>query len=119
MPATTSRRGPVACQLRRFRAHREEVTQPPAHHDVRTEVGRRHVVSQPWKCQHTQTRQLFQTASTRSLADPLPLLCSMAGEVQHDFASFHDISAVDADGTEVKMSKFRGKTVLVCNVACK
>ena len=43
----------------------------------------------------------------------------MAGEVQHDFASFHDISAVDADGTEVKMSKFRGKTVLVCNVACK
>ena len=53
------------------------------------------------------------------MADPLPLLCSMAGEVQHDFTSFHDISAVDADGAEVKMAKFRGKTVLVCNVACK
>ena len=25
------------------------------------------------------------------MADPLPLLCSMAGEVQHDFTSFHDI----------------------------
>jgi glutathione peroxidase-family protein len=44
---------------------------------------------------------------------------SLAGEVEHKFASFHDITAVDIDGTEVSMSKFKGKTLLICNVACK
>ena len=80
----------------------------------------------------TQTRRQFLFTSTAAtVAMPQLLLANknpkqtIIGEgehryeVQHDFASFHDISAVDADGAEVKMSKFRGKTVLVCNVACK
>ena len=44
---------------------------------------------------------------------------SLAGEVEHSFTSFHDVTAVDVDGSAVSMSQFKGKTLLVCNVACK
>ena len=32
---------------------------------------------------------------------------------------FHDLSAKDIDGNDVAFSKFKGKVVLVTNVACK
>ena len=34
-------------------------------------------------------------------------------------AGFHDLSAKDIDGNDVAFSKFKGKVVLVTNVACK
>ena len=34
-------------------------------------------------------------------------------------SGFHDLSAKDIDGNDVAFSKFKGKVVLVTNVACK
>ena len=41
-------------------------------------------------------------------------------DVSHNFASFHDISAVPIEGGEpIQMSRYRGKVCIVANVACK
>lgn len=44
---------------------------------------------------------------------------SLSGEVKHAFPSFHAISAVDIDGANVDMSRYRGKVLVVANVASK
>jgi glutathione peroxidase len=33
--------------------------------------------------------------------------------------SFHELSAKDIDGNDVSFDKFKGKVVLITNVACK
>jgi hypothetical protein len=53
------------------------------------------------------------------------MLGFIAGKVQgsdnlkHDYKSFYELSADDIDGNKVDFSEYKGKVVLVVNVASK
>tara|TARA_R110002050_G_scaffold192475_1_gene327423 strand:+ start:512 stop:679 length:168 start_codon:yes stop_codon:yes gene_type:complete len=40
-------------------------------------------------------------------------------DLNHNYASFYELKANDIDGKEVDFSQFKGKVVLVVNVATK
>ena len=40
-------------------------------------------------------------------------------DLSHEYSSFYDLSAKDADGNVVEFSKFKGKVILIINSARK